>query len=89
MQSHFTKLRTMHKDLAALGQIICQDNFYTIVFGSLPSFYNSLISSLNGTAFAICAPRLGHQQGKENITFFLSGGGGKNSGGGFSKISRK
>jgi uncharacterized membrane protein YgcG len=53
VRAHFTKLRTMREDLAALGQTIPEDDFYTIVLGSLPSFYDSFISSINGTALLL------------------------------------
>ena len=36
VRAHFTKLRTMREDLAALGQAIAEDDFYTIILGSLP-----------------------------------------------------
>lgn len=52
MQAHFMKLGTIHKDLVALGQTIPKANFYTIILGFRPSFYDFYIFSIN-TATAL------------------------------------
>ncbi len=49
VRAHFTKLRTMREELAALGQAISDDDFYTIILGSLPSSFDSYVGGLNAT----------------------------------------
>ncbi|THG96714.1 hypothetical protein EW026_g5162 [Hermanssonia centrifuga] len=47
---HFTKLRTMRENLAAMGHPPSNDNFYAIILGSLPSSYKPYISAVTATS---------------------------------------
>src|SRR5271168_1374518 len=47
--AHFTTLRTMREDLAAMGHPPSDDDFYAIILGSLPPSYDPYISSVTGT----------------------------------------
>jgi hypothetical protein len=50
--AHFATLRTMREDLAAMGQPLEDNDFYTIVMGSLPGSYDSdpYIFAVNATS---------------------------------------
>ena len=50
MVTHFATLRTMREDLAALGQALDENDFYTIILGSLPASYDPYISAVNATS---------------------------------------
>ena len=50
MLSHFATLRTMREDLAAMGQLLNENNFYAIILGSLPASYDPYISAVNATS---------------------------------------
>jgi len=50
VHTHFATLRTMRKDLAAMGHAPSKDDFYAIILGSLPKSFESFISALNATA---------------------------------------
>ena len=50
MIAHFTTLRTMREDLAAMGQALSEDDFYAIILGSLPASYDPYISAVNATS---------------------------------------
>ena len=50
MIAHFATLRTMREDLAAMGQLLTEDDFYTIILGSLPLSYDPYISAVNATS---------------------------------------
>jgi hypothetical protein len=50
VRAHFTKLRTMREDLAAMGHPPDDDEFYAIILGSLPSSFEPFISALNATS---------------------------------------
>ena len=47
MQAHFSKLRLMREDLAAMGHPPGEDEFYAIILGSLPYSFEPFISALN------------------------------------------
>ena len=47
---HFSKLRTMREDLAAMGHTPGDDEFYAIILGSLPYSFEPFISALNATS---------------------------------------
>jgi hypothetical protein len=47
---HFSKLRTMREDLAAMGHPPGDDEFYAIILGSLPYSFEPFISALNATS---------------------------------------
>ncbi|PPQ86113.1 hypothetical protein CVT26_000606 [Gymnopilus dilepis] len=49
VRAHFTKLRTMREDLAAMGQPPTEDDFYAIILGSLPTSYDPFISAVTAT----------------------------------------
>ena len=53
VRAHFTKLRTMREDLAAMGQPPSEDEFYAIVMGSLPPSYDPYLSAVNTTSSVI------------------------------------
>jgi len=46
VRAHFSKMELMWQELASLGQLISDSDYTTILLGSLPSTYNSTISSL-------------------------------------------
>jgi hypothetical protein len=48
--AHFATLRTMHKDLAAMGHPPSEDDFYAIILGSLPPSFDPYISAVNATS---------------------------------------
>ena len=48
--AHFATLRTMHEDLAAMGQKLEDTDFYAIVMGSLSTSYDPYISAVNATS---------------------------------------
>ena len=50
MLGHFTKLCTMQEELASMGQLLSENNFYAIILGSLPSSYEPYISAVNATS---------------------------------------
>jgi len=50
VRAHFSKLRTMQEDLAAMGHTPGDDEFYTIILGSLPYSFEPFISALNATS---------------------------------------
>ena len=50
IRTHFTKLRTMREDLAAMGQPPTEDDFYAIILGSLPCSFDAYISALTATS---------------------------------------
>ena len=43
--AHFAALQTMQEDLAAMGQRLEDNDFYTIIMGSLPGSYDPYISA--------------------------------------------
>jgi hypothetical protein len=47
---HFSKLRLMREDLAAMGHPPGDDEFYAIILGSLPYSFEPFISALNATS---------------------------------------
>ena len=49
VRAHFSKLRTMREDLAAMGHPPGDDEFYAIILGSLPYSFEPFISTLNAT----------------------------------------
>ena len=53
VQTHFGTLQTMHKDLASMGHVPVEHNFYAIVIGSLPPSYDPFISALNTTSSVV------------------------------------
>jgi len=46
VRAHFSKMELMRQELASLGQLISDSDYTTILLGSLPSTYDSTISSL-------------------------------------------
>jgi hypothetical protein len=50
VRAHFSKLRTMREDLAAMGHTPGDDEFYAIILGSLPYSFEPFISALNATS---------------------------------------
>jgi len=48
--AHFTTLHTMQEDLPSMGQPITENDFYTIILGSLPSSYDPYILAVNATS---------------------------------------
>ncbi|PPQ86723.1 LOW QUALITY PROTEIN: hypothetical protein CVT26_004429 [Gymnopilus dilepis] len=53
VRAHFTKLRTMREDLAAMGQPPTEDDFYAIILGSLPTSYDPFISAVTATSSVV------------------------------------
>ena len=53
IRTHFSKLRTMREDLAAMGHPPTDDDFYAIVLGSLPSSYDLYIGAISATSSVI------------------------------------
>lgn len=50
VRTHFSKLRTMREDLAAMGNTPSDDDFYAIILGSLPLSFDPYISAVNATS---------------------------------------
>jgi hypothetical protein len=50
VRAHFSKLRMMQEDLAAMGHPPGDDKFYVIILGSLPYSFKPFISALNATS---------------------------------------
>ena len=50
VRAHFSKLRTMHEDLSAMGKPPTDADFYMIILASLPPSYNPYISAVNATS---------------------------------------
>jgi gag-polypeptide of LTR copia-type len=48
--ANFATLWTIWEDLAAMGQSVNENDFYTIILGSLPGSYNPYISTVNATS---------------------------------------
>jgi hypothetical protein len=46
----FATLQKMREDLASMGKLLSETNFYAIIRGSLSEFYDSYISALNATS---------------------------------------
>ena len=40
----------MREDLAAMGQLLNENNFYAMILGSLPASYDPYISAVNATS---------------------------------------
>ena len=53
VRTHFAKLRAMREDLAAMGHIPGEDEFYAIILGSLPHSFEPFISALNATSSVV------------------------------------
>src|ERR1700712_3217111 len=49
IRTHFSKLRTMREDLAAMGHPPIDEDMYAIILGSLPASYDPYISAVNAT----------------------------------------
>jgi hypothetical protein len=47
---HFATLRTMREDLASMGESLTENDFYSIIMGSLPPSYDPYLSALNATS---------------------------------------
>ncbi|EIW54232.1 uncharacterized protein TRAVEDRAFT_92309, partial [Trametes versicolor FP-101664 SS1] len=47
VRTHFAKMRTIHEDLAAMGQPPSEDDFYAIILGSMPPSYEPYLSALS------------------------------------------
>lgn len=50
VRAHFAKLRTMYEDLAAMGHTPEDDDFYAIILGSMPTSFETYISSLTASS---------------------------------------
>jgi hypothetical protein len=50
VREHFSKLRLMREDLAAMGHAPGDDELYAIILGSLPYSFEPFISALNATS---------------------------------------
>jgi hypothetical protein len=50
VREHFSKLRQMREDLAAMGHAPGDDELYAIILGSLPYSFEPFISALNATS---------------------------------------
>ena len=46
VRAHFAKLQTMYEDLAAMGHTPEDDDFYAIILGSMPTSFETYVSSL-------------------------------------------
>ena len=49
VHAHFDTMRTMREDLAALGEDISEEDFATILIGSLPKTYDTYLSAIMAT----------------------------------------
>ena len=50
VREHFAKMRTVREDLSAMGHPPSDEDFYAIVFGSMPASYEPYISSISATS---------------------------------------
>jgi hypothetical protein len=53
VRSQFIQLRTMHKRLTPMGKPFSEGDFYSIILGSLPSSYDSYISTISATSSVV------------------------------------
>jgi len=53
VRAHFTKLRTMRENLAAMGQPPDDNDFYLIILGSLPPSYDPHTSAISATSSVV------------------------------------
>jgi hypothetical protein len=60
IRAHFTKLRTMREELAAMGQTPTVEDLYAIILGSLPSSFDPYISAVSATSSMIGVPKHKH-----------------------------
>src|ERR1700678_2808965 len=47
---HFATLCMMREDLASMGELLTENNYYAIIMGSLPLSYDPYLSALNATS---------------------------------------
>ena len=47
---HFATMQLMWEDMASMRELITENNFYSIIMGSLPPFYDPYISTVNATS---------------------------------------
>ena len=47
---HFATLRTMREDLASMGELLTENDYYAIIMGSLPLSYDPYLSAINTTS---------------------------------------
>lgn len=47
---HLATIRTMRENLASMGETLTDEDFYSIIMGSLPPSYDSYLSALNATS---------------------------------------
>src|SRR5258706_6172092 len=50
VRNHFSEQMHMHEQLAGMGALIEERDYYAIVLGSLPESYRPLLSAINATA---------------------------------------
>ena len=50
MRAHLNKLQTMHKDLASMGASIADEDFTSIMLGSIPPSYDTYIAAITATS---------------------------------------
>ena len=50
INEHFATMCTMREDLASMGELLTENDFYTIMMGSLPPSYDPYLSALNATS---------------------------------------
>ena len=49
IRTHFDTMRTMWEDLAALGEVLTDNDFSAMLIGSLPRSYNNYLSAITAT----------------------------------------
>ena len=50
VHAHLIKLQTIHEDLASMGRSISDEDFTSIILGSIPLSYDTFISAMSATS---------------------------------------
>ena len=53
VRAHFSKLCMMREDLAAMGQSLSDDDYYSIILASLPTSYDPHLSAITATSTVV------------------------------------
>jgi len=53
VRAHLIKLQTMHEDLASMGRSINNEDFMSIILGSIPLSYDTFISAMSATSMLL------------------------------------
>ena len=53
VHAHLNKLQTMCEDLASMGGSILDEDFTSIILGSIPPSYDTYITAISATSFLL------------------------------------